>query len=113
MPMELDTLAMDALWNTIVTQLRSKLVAKEIAGELEQTHLDEPLTNELIMTAKSGFLSVWLEVDTGEGSWNVITERVQEAEPWFLSPGGQVELSGESMDIPTAVDRFIEKISPK
>jgi len=65
------------------------------------------------MTAKSGFLSVWLNTNTGKGSWNVITEKLEMAEPWFMSTDGKVELSGESMDIPTAVERFVEKISKK
>jgi hypothetical protein len=104
---------LDELWNNIVLQLRSQLASKEASGELEQTYFNEPLRNELTMTAKSGFLSVWLNTNTGKGSWNVITEKLEMAEPWFMSTDGKVELSGESMDIPTAVERFVEKISKK
>jgi hypothetical protein len=110
---EQEIAARDELWNTIVSQLRLQLVAKEASGELEQTYLDEPLRNELTMTAKGGYLSVWLNTDTGKGSWNVITDKLQIAEPWFISADGKVDLSGESMDIPTAVKKFIEKISTK
>ena len=113
MQAERDMVARDELWNGIVSQLRSQLAAKEALGELEQTYLDEPLRNELTMTAKGGYLSVWLHPEDGKGSWNVITDKLEMAEPWFMSVDGRVELSGESMDIPTAVERFIEKISTK
>jgi hypothetical protein len=113
MQAEQDEAARDELWNTLVNQLRSLLASKESSGELEQTFLDEPLRNELTMTAKSGYLSVWLHTDTGKGSWNVITNKLQIAEPWFMSADGKVELSGENMDIPTLAERFVEKISAR
>jgi hypothetical protein len=113
MQVERDRIARDKLWNAIVSRLRSQLASKEASGELEQTYLNEPLRNELTMTAKGGFLSVWLETETGKGSWNVITEKLQIAEPWFITVDGKVELSGESMDISAAVENFVEKITTK
>jgi hypothetical protein len=109
---ERDMVARDVLWNGIVSQLRSQLASKEASGELEQTHLDEPLRNELTMTAKGGYLSVWLDADTGKGSWNVITDKLQVAEPWFMSTDGKVQLSGQKMDIAGVVNEFVQKISP-
>jgi hypothetical protein len=111
MDVELEMAARDELWKAIVSRLRSQLATKEASGELEQTSLDEPLRNELTMSAKSGYLSVWLDTDTGKGSWNAISGKLDMAEPWFMSTDGKVELSGETMDIATAVERFVEKIS--
>ena len=113
MQAETEVIVRDELWKTIVSQLRSQLASKEALGELEQTFLDEPLRNELTMTAKSGYLSIWLDTDTGKGSWNAISERLDMAEPWFISTDGRVELNGEVMDIPNAATKFVEKISPK
>ncbi|MBB5065765.1 hypothetical protein [Granulicella mallensis] len=97
----------------MVGQLRSRLASMEASGELEQAELNEPLRNELTMTSKGGYLSVWLHTDTGKGSWNVITGELQVAEPWFMSSEGIVELSGESMNLPNAVERFAAKIVVK
>ena len=113
MKVELEVAARDELWNTIVSQLRSQLASKEALGELAETALDQPLRNELTMTAKSGYLSIWLDTDTGKGSWNAISERLDMAEPWSISFDGKVKLSGEVMDIPNAAAKFVEKISPK
>ncbi len=104
--------AKDELWNALVSQLRLLLASKETAGELEETYFDAPHRNELTMSAKSGYLSVWLNADTGDGSWDVITEKMQEAEPWTLSADGRVKLSGEEMDVSGLTVRFMEKILP-
>jgi hypothetical protein len=110
---ERDTAERDELWKSMVSQLQSRLGSMETTGELEQAKLDEPLRNELTMTAKDAFLSVWLNSDTGKGSWNAITKQLDMAEPWYMSPEGIVELSGEKMDIPHAVEHFVRKLVTK
>jgi len=79
-------------------------------GELEQAVLDEPLQNELYVSIKDGYLSVWLNTDTGKGSWNALNKELDRAEPWSMSPEGIVELSGEKMDLSHAVERFARKL---
>ena len=110
MLMEAEVAARQELWDTLVKQLRSRLASKEASGELEQTRLEEILTNEFIMTAKDGYLSVWLNTDSGKGSWNAIGGRWDVAEPWFQYADGRVELSGEIMDVSAAVEKFLEKL---
>jgi hypothetical protein len=107
------TVARDNYWKSMVSQLQSVLAQMEAKGELEKTWLDEPLPNELTATAASGYLSVWLHPDTGKGSWNQITQKVDMAEPWFMSPEGEVELSGEKMTLSEAVEQFAAKLAAK
>ena len=47
------------------------------------------------MTAKSKHFERLATTDTGKGSWNVITDKVQMAA--MVPIDGKVELSGESM----------------
>jgi hypothetical protein len=85
----------------------------EVTGELGKTQLDEPLRNELYVSVNDGFLSIWLNSDTGKGSWNAFTKLLDRAEPWYISPEGIVELSGQKMDIPHAVECFARKLVTK
>jgi hypothetical protein len=110
---ESETRKRDEYWGSLVAQLRSSLALMEANGELEQAKLDEPLLNELTASAKGGYLSVWLHPDTGEGSWNQITGDMDMAEPWFMSPDGQIELSGERITLSEAVKQFAEKLVTK
>jgi hypothetical protein len=100
-------------WNSLVSQLRSLLALMEANGQLEQAKLNEPLLNELTASAKGGYLSVWLHPETGQGSWNQITGEMDMAEPWFMSPEGQIELSGERMTLSEAAKRFAKKLVAK
>ena len=107
---ERETRERDEHWNSLVKELRSLLTLMEAKGELQQPRLNEPLLNELIATAKDGYLSVWLHPNTGKGSWNQITGTMDTAEPWFMSPEGEVELSGERMTISKAAKEFAAKL---
>jgi len=113
MQVEQPTAARDGGWNSMVSLLRSKFASKQAAGELEDTNFDESLRNEVFIGFKGGFLSVWLNPETGKGSWYAVTEKLDVAQPWFMSIDGKVELSGEAMDISSAVDRLAAKISTK
>jgi len=110
---EIDTAARDELWKSFVGQLQSRLTSMEAAGELEQAKLDQPLRNELGMSTKDGYISIWLHTDTGKGSWNAVTKKLDTAEPWYMSPEGVIEISGEKMDLPHAVECFAEKLVTK
>ncbi len=101
------------LWTAIVSLLCSQLKALEVSGKLSRVKIDELFENEIYITTDIGVLSIWLNTDTGKGSWNAITNKLDMAEPWFMSADGKVELSGQSMDVPTVVEKFIEKISTK
>jgi hypothetical protein len=100
-----------ALWGSLVLELRSKLSLMEAAGQLKNPSVDEPLYQEFTMTANEGYISVWLNGDTGNGSWNVISKLMDMAEPWFLSSTGEFKLDGETMNLSAAADRFIAKVS--
>ncbi|WP_433965649.1 hypothetical protein [Tunturiibacter gelidiferens] len=100
-----------ALWVSLVSELRSKSSLMEAAGQLEKPTIDEPLYQEFTMTANEGFLSVWLNGDTGKGSWRVISKLLDMAEPWFLSTSGDFKLDGEVMNLSAAASRFIAKVS--
>ena len=63
------------------------------------------------MTVGDGFISVWLNADTGKGSWNAITKHLDMAEPWFLTPEGVFQIDGETMNLSAAAERFIAKVS--
>jgi hypothetical protein len=100
-----------ALWVSLVSELRSKLSLMEAAGQLEKPTINEPLYQEFTMTANEGFISVWLNGDTGKGSWRVLSKLLDMAEPWSLSPTGEFKLDGEAMNLSAAADRFIAKVS--
>jgi hypothetical protein len=100
-----------ALWVSLVSELRSKLSLMEAAGQLEKPNFNEPLYQEFTMTANEGYISVWLDGDTGKGSWRVISKLMDMAEPWFLSPTGEFKVDGEAMNLSAAADRFIAKVS--
>ena len=100
-----------ALWVSLVSELRSKLSVMEAAGQLEKATINEPLYQEMTMTANEGYISVWLNGDTGKGSWRVISKLLDMAEPWYLSPTGEFKLDGEAMNLSAAADRFIAKVS--
>jgi hypothetical protein len=100
-----------ALWVSLVLELRSKLSLMEAAGQLEKPSINEPLYQEFTMTANEGYISVWLNGDTGRGSWNALSKLLDMAEPWFLSPTGEFKIDGETMNLSAAADRFIAKIS--
>src|SRR5664280_3678019 len=93
------------LWTAIVSLFRSQLEALETNGKMSGVKIRELFENEIYINADTGVLSIWLDTDSGEGSWNVITNKLDVAEPWFMSADGKVELSGESMDVPTAVEK--------
>ena len=99
------------LWVSLVSELRSKLSLMEAAGQLEKPTINEPLYQEFTMTANEGFISVWLNGDTGKGSWRVLSKLLDMAEPWSLSPTGEFKLDGEAMNLSAAADRFIAKVS--
>jgi len=101
------------LWSATVILFRSQLKVLETNGKLSDVKVEELFDNEIYITADTGVLSIWLDWDSGEGSWNVITDKLQRAEPWFMSADGKVELSGESMELPTAVGTLIEKLLTK
>ena len=99
------------LWNSLVAELRSKLSTMETASQVRKGEIDEPLDNEFYMTFGDDLISVWLNVEFGEGSWNAITKILDRAEPWFLSPQGVFQIDGETMNLAAAADRFIAKAS--
>jgi hypothetical protein len=104
-------IARNDLWNALVGQLRSRLTSLEASGDIEQPSFDEPLRNEFCMTAKSGFLSVWLHTDTGEGSWNSLSHHLDMAESWSMSATGVFEIDGDTMNLFGAAERFLAKVS--
>jgi hypothetical protein len=101
------------LWTATVSLFRSQLEALEANGKISDVKIEELFDNEIYIGADTGVLSIWLDIASGEGSWNVITNKLDRAEPWFMSADGKVELSGQSMDVPTAVEKLIEKLSTK
>jgi hypothetical protein len=85
----------------------------EVNGKINDVEIEELFENEIYITADTGVLSIWLDWASGEGSWNVSTNKLDRAEPWFMSDDGKVELSGESMNLPIAVETLLEKLSTK
>ncbi|MGA1982932.1 MAG: hypothetical protein ABSG84_10675 [Acidobacteriaceae bacterium] len=100
-----------ALWASLVAELRSKLSSMEATGQLPKTDINEPLLHEVSMTVGDGFISVWLNADTGKGSWNAITKSLDMAEPWYITTDGVFQIDGEEMNLSAAAERFIAKVS--
>ena len=110
---EQDTTMRHELWVSMVSLFRSHLAALERSGKISSVKLDELFDNEIYINTDTEVLSIWLETISGKGSWSVITNKLDMTEPWFMSADGKVELSRESMDVPTAVEKLIEKLSTK
>ena len=77
----------------------------ESNGQLSGVKVEELFDNEVYVSVTNGVLSVWLDFDSGSGSWNAITTS-QTVEPWFVSTTGTVDLDGQSMDIESAAEHF-------
>jgi hypothetical protein len=105
---EEDRDALDTFWNELVVKLRLELGALESSGKLRNTKVTEPLPNELIATSDEGFISIWLHIETGEGSWNQIAP-VDECEPWSMTASGTAVLSGKEMNLSELAHAFASK----
>jgi hypothetical protein len=96
----------------LVTLLRVQLAKLEEAGRLSSITIDEPLDNEVFIAANTGVLSVWLEAESGRGSWNLITTD-QTADGWSMSNDGNITLDGGKFDIESAAAHFAAKLVEK
>ncbi len=105
---EEDRDTLDNLWNELVVKLRQELNALESQGKLRNTKVEEPLRNELIATSDEGFISIWLHIETGEGSWNQIAP-IDECEPWSMTASGIAVLSGKEMNLSELALAFASK----
>jgi hypothetical protein len=105
---EEDRDTLDKFWNELVVKLRQELSALESQGKLRNTKLEEPLRNELIATSDGGFISIWLHIETGEGSWNQIAP-LDECEPWSMAASGVAVLSGKEMNLSELAFAFASK----
>jgi hypothetical protein len=70
--------------------------------------VEEPLRNELIATSDEGYISIWLTIETGDGSWNQLTP-VDQCEPWSMTPSGIAVLSGREMSLSELALAFASK----
>ena len=104
--------ARDLLWNHFVIEMRQQLKLLESQGKICRPKLDEPLRNELLAATEGGYLSVWLHIEDGNGSWNQISP-VDECQPWSLTPDGTAELSGIRMSVPELAQAFAAKLISK
>ncbi len=102
----------DRLWHSMVIDIRRRLLEEEATGVLSQSNLEGilELENESILTSKNGYLSVWLVPETGDGSWNQISP-IEQCEPWFMWPNGDVEISGNLFDISNAAQWFVNRLT--
>ena len=106
---EQDRVKRDALWRVLVEDVQQQLSLLEAEGKLQRARLDEPLSNELIATAENAFLSVWLHVEVGSGSWNQVAP-VDQCEPWSLGSDGVALLSGSRLNIHELARAFASKL---
>jgi hypothetical protein len=100
----------DKLWQSIVRSIRLCLLQEESAGRLSDTSIDEPLVNELTITSRGGFISIWLRPETGNGSWNQLAP-VDDCQPWHVWPNGDVEIDGTLMNSSAAGKWFVDRLS--
>lgn len=95
---EQDYAVRSKLWNDLVEGVRTELERFEAENKVQEARVDEPLSNEFIATTRVGFLSVWLHLEDGTGSWNQIAP-VDQCEPWTLGGDGVAVLSGDRMSV--------------
>ncbi|WP_263380090.1 hypothetical protein [Granulicella paludicola] len=78
--------------------------------------VEEILPQEFIATTEGGdwggYLSVWLDPHSGEGSWNQIAPE-DKCEPWRMSPDGIASISGEQVSVHGLAERFATKLITK
>jgi hypothetical protein len=96
-------------WTSMVSFLHSQVAALEAKGRLSDVTVNELFDNEMYVSAATGILSIWINVEDGSGSWNAITND-QTVEPWSMSTDGTIELSGQCLDIKSAVEQFAAKL---
>ncbi len=106
---EQDRESRSVLWNELVKGVRTQLERFEAEGKVQEPRVDEPLSNEFIATTRVGFISVWLHLEDGTGSWNQIAP-VDQCEPWTLGSDGTAVLSGDRMTVHELAGAFASKL---
>ena len=106
---EKEKVSLDLLWKDFATQMHTHLLFLQGQSLISDVFFDEPLRHELTATTLGGYISIWLNEETGRASWNQLTP-VDGAEPWALSPDGVVEISGKRMTVSDAARLFAEKL---
>ena len=96
----------------MVSLFRSHLAALEIAGRLSGVKIDEPFENEVFINTASDLLSIWINTESGIGSWLVMNVD-ENAGPWSMSTDGTITLDGESLEMEFAVERFAAMLLKK
>jgi len=104
-----NTLIRHELWVSMVSQFRSHLAALEISGKLGGVKIDEPFENEVFISTAAEILSIWINTESGIGSWLVINVD-ETAGPWSMSTDGNITLDGENLDVELAVERLAAKL---
>jgi hypothetical protein len=98
-------------WKSFVGLFRSRLASLEVAGRLSNTKLDELFETEVYVSTSKAFLSIWVKAESGEGSYNALSEKNREdCNPWFMSDDGVFEVDGKKLDEEAAVEHFAAKL---
>jgi hypothetical protein len=109
---ERNTQIRQELWVSMVSLFRSHLAAMELSGRLSGVKIDELFDIEVFISATTGILSIWINVEDGSGSWNAITNE-QTVEPWSMSTDGIITLNGERLEMEFAVERLAAMLLKK
>ena len=100
-------------WSKLFGTLRDSLIRMEKSGEVRDFKLEELFPQEFYASTETNVLSVWLDVSSGDGSWNLIRQDIQQAEPWSMSDEGIFYLDRATLSFPETAQRFAEKLSGK